>query len=179
MIFKLDCCINGKYKEGDTKLIQLDNNTKVDDIDTKILELIVEGKANKEISTLCEIPISTIQRRVKNILSNSLVQYGYKLNYEKLGFKSGLIHIYLKSGSVDEIAKIVYDLDRITTVEVHIGNSDIIANVIYKDSKELLDLIAEIKKIRGVGKVVWSERIYQSPQKKNVVSIIMDKSSKD
>lgn len=71
----------------------------------------------------------------------------------------------MSDGNIDQVSKKVYDLDGITTVEFHVGNSDILGHVIYKDGKELLNIIVAIKKIDGVEKVVWSERIYQSPSK--------------
>ena len=46
------------------------------------------------------------------------------------------------------------------------GNSDILANVVYKEGKELLDIIIAIKKLAEVERIVWSERIYSSPLKK-------------
>ena len=47
---------------------------------------------------------------------------------------------------IDETAKKVYEVDGITSFEIHIGNSDILANVVYKEGKELLNIIAAIKK---------------------------------
>ena len=35
-----------------------------------------------------------------------------------------------------------------------------IANVLYADSKQLLQTIADIKHIDGVDRIVWSEKIY-------------------
>ena len=75
------------------------------------------------------------------------------------------MHIYLKNGDIEKTAKKVYDLDGITSFEIHIGNSDILANVVYKEGKELLDIIIAIKKFAEVERIVWSERIYQSPSK--------------
>lgn len=83
------------------------------------------------------------------------------------GFKTGLVHVYLRNGNIEETAKKIQNLDQITYVEIHIGNYDILGNVIYKEGKELLNLIATIKKMSGVDKVVWSERVYQSPTKGN------------
>lgn len=87
------------------------------------------------------------------------------INYELLGFNTGLVHIYLSDGNIDEIVDRVYELDGITSVEVHIGNSDILGHVIYKEGKDLLNIISAIKKMNGVEQVVCSERIYQSPVK--------------
>jgi hypothetical protein len=36
----------------------------------------------------------------------------------------------------------------------------LIANVQYSNSKQLLQTISDIKKIEGVDKIVWSEKIY-------------------
>jgi len=71
----------------------------------------------------------------------------------------------LRDGIISEIANKVFELDGITFVEIHIGNSHILGNVIYKDGKRLLNIISAIKKIQGVEQVVWSERIYLSPLK--------------
>lgn len=71
----------------------------------------------------------------------------------------------MDNGNIDEIAKKVYDLDGITRIEIHLGDSDILGHVIYKDGKELLNIIAAIKEMDGIEKIIWSERIYQSPSK--------------
>jgi hypothetical protein len=108
-------------------------------------------------------------RRVRTLLTKEIITPRIQLNYEKLGLKTGLLHIYLKSGDIDQIAKKVYEIDGITSFEIHIGNSDILANVVYKEGKKLLNIITTIKKIEGVERIVWSERIYQSPSKEIVV----------
>ena len=167
--------INNEKKRVRNKIDSSNHNAKVDSVDTKILELMVEGKVNKEISTLCKIPISTVQRRARNLISSDLVQNDYRLNYEKLGFKTGLLYIYLRDGDTESIAKKVYDLDGITYVEIHIGNADMLANVIYKDSNELFNLISEIKNIYGVARVAWSEKIYQTPYKKDIINFAINK----
>jgi hypothetical protein len=98
------------------------------------------------------------------------------VNHQKLGFKTGLMHVYLKNGNIEEMTKKILDLDHITYVEIHIGNSDILGNVVYKEGIELLNLISAIKKMEGVDKILWSERIYQSPSKENqrMINIIND-----
>jgi len=53
----------------------------------------------------------------------------------------------------------------ITSVEIHIGNSDILADFAYKESKDLFDVILKIKQISGIERVIWSERISRSQKK--------------
>jgi Lrp/AsnC family transcriptional regulator, regulator for asnA, asnC and gidA len=146
---------------------------KIDKIDLDIIELLSIDKNNKEISTDLKIPLSTIQRRVKHLITADYVSVHTQINYQKFGFKTGLLHVYLKDGNIEEMARKINDLNQITSVEIHIGNSDILGHVIYKEGKELLNLISVIKRMQGVDRIVWSERIYQSPSKenKNIINI--------
>jgi len=126
---------------------------------------MILNKTNKQISSQLNLPLSTIQRRTRILLTSGLVKSQVQINYHKFGFKTGLLHVYLKDGNIEEMAKMIYELDGITSVEIHIGNSDILGNVIYKDSNELLNLITTIKSKNGVERIVWSERVYESPSK--------------
>lgn len=143
----------------------------IDEIDIKIIDLMLLDKNNKEISKELNIPLSTIQRRVRNLISAGFVTLGPQINYQKFGFKTGLVHVYLRNGNIEETANKLQCQKHITSVEIHIGNSDLLGNVIYKEGKELLDLISAIKKMEGVERVVWSERIYQSPSKNHDVIV--------
>jgi len=148
----------------------------IDEIDIKIIDLMILNKNNKQISQELRIPLSTVQRRVRNLISEGYVTFNAQINYQKLGFKTGLLHIYLKNGDIEETAKKIHNLQNVTTIEIHVGNSDILGHVVYKDGKSLLNLISEIKKIGNIDKVIWSERIYQSPtkEKENIVNILND-----
>ena len=67
-----------------------------------------------------------------------------------------VIHGYLCNGNTDQIARQVNNLPTIESVEVHISNSDLIANVLYTDNKQLLKTSSDIKKIEDVERIVWS-----------------------
>ena len=62
-----------------------------DQSDIKIINLMVLNKNNKEISQELEIPLSTVQRRVRNLISAGYIISDIQVNYEKLGFKSRLL----------------------------------------------------------------------------------------
>lgn len=161
------------------RLIILAPAMKVDDNDAKILELLLSGNNTKEISKICKIPLSTVQRRVRNVIHGGLVTSSFQLDFENLGFKTGLLHVYLRDGNIEAIAKKVYELDGINYIEIHIGNSDILANVIYKEGRDLLDLISKIKRMRGIDRIVWSERVYKSPYKKDIFNFTLNKVEKE
>jgi Lrp/AsnC family transcriptional regulator, regulator for asnA, asnC and gidA len=121
---------------------------------------MISGQVNKEIATNLKIPLSTIQRRTRNLIKNGTILTRSEVNYEKMGIKSGMIHIYLRDGITDQLARKISTFDSITSTEVHIGNSDLIANVLYADSKQLLQTISDIKHIEGIERILWSEKIY-------------------
>jgi hypothetical protein len=72
-----------------------------------------------------------------------------------------MLYIYLEDGDFERIANKIMELDGVTSVEVHIGNSDLIANVVYRRSIELLELIAKVKSFEKIDKIVWSEMVYK------------------
>lgn len=127
--------------------------------------MLLNGTNNKEISKRLSIPLSTIQRRVRHLFESGIINSKVELNYEKLGYNTGLLHVYLKNGNIDNLARRINELEGVTSIEIHLGNSDILANVVYKDGKKLLSLVSEIKNFEGVQRIVWSERIYRTPHR--------------
>ena len=75
-----------------------------DKIDNEIIGLLLNGKNNKEISMKIRIPLSTVQRRVRNLIARKLVTFNSEINYPKFGFKVGMLHIYLEDGDFERIA---------------------------------------------------------------------------
>ena len=74
-----------------------------------------------------------------------------------------MIHTYLRDGDMKSTAEKISDMEGITSVSIHIGNSDIVADFIYRDSEQIIDIVSSIKKIEGVEKTVWSEEVYALP----------------
>jgi DNA-binding Lrp family transcriptional regulator len=137
--------------------------SKLDKKDTSIVGLLLSGYDNKQISSKLQVPLSTVQRRTRLILKKELVQHFYKPNYKKLGLKKGMIHVYLADGNMKSIAEKTAQMDGITSVAIHIGNSDIVADFVYRDSEQLVDILSSIKKLPGVDRAVWSEEVFVLP----------------
>ncbi|WP_159357286.1 Lrp/AsnC family transcriptional regulator [Candidatus Nitrosocosmicus agrestis] len=148
----------------------LDRFINVDETDIEIISHLLLGKNNKNISSEMNIPLSTVQRRVRNLISKELVLFSSDINYNKFGFKVGMLHIYQKDGNIERIAEEIKVMPGVRSVEIHIGNSDLIANVVYKDGTDLLKLISKVKSKTGVERIVWSERI-QKILSPNIFSI--------
>ena len=141
---------------------KIDNNNN-NNIDKKIIELLIANHDNSYISQKLDIPLSTIQRRTRKLFEKEIISTKVELNYEKLGYKRGLLHIYLKRGQLDKIGKIVVEKRGMLSVSVHVGNSDLVALFVYRDSKDLIETMTNIKEIEGVERVLWSEEVYFIP----------------
>jgi Lrp/AsnC family transcriptional regulator for asnA, asnC and gidA len=149
--------------------------TKRDQLDSKIMSLMAYGLANKEISARLKVPLSTIQRRTRKLIESGIVSMRAEINFEMLGIKKGMIHVYLHDGNIDQIAHKVGNMDTIDSVEIHIGNSDLIANILYTDSKQLLQTISDIKKTEGVDRIMWSEEVYNIRGNNNVINNLLER----
>src|SRR5215203_734285 len=158
-------------KNNGSKIVHDNHNTKsvnIDSIDKKIIELLIANHDNSFISQKLDIPLSTIQRRTRKLFEKEIISTKIELNYEKLGYKRGLLHVYLQKGQLDRIGQIVVEKRGILSVSVHVGNSDLVALFVYRDSKDLIETMTNIKEIEGVERVLWSEEVYFiSPTQQN------------
>lgn len=153
--------------------INNDNNdiqSQMDKTDFRIVSLLVLGYDNKKISSTLKIPLSTIQRRTRRILLSGIVKLEYTPNFKVLGIKKGLLHTYLHDGRLRQTAGKILEMEGILSVTIHVGNSDVVSEFVYENSEDLVDIIAEIKQIEGVDRVVWSEEVFKLPtHKENIM----------
>jgi Lrp/AsnC family transcriptional regulator, regulator for asnA, asnC and gidA len=136
------------------------NTLRIDDIDIKIIELLTFGHSNKQVSDKLGVPLSTVQRRTRKLGEKELIVTRTEPNYEKLGFKRGLIHVYLSKGEIDSVGLKLSRMRGIISASVHVGNSDLVGFFIYRTTKQLLRMTTDVKQIPGVEKVMWSEEVY-------------------
>ncbi len=80
-------------------------NGQVDDLDIKIIHLMMRGNNNKQIASQIKVPLGTVQRRTKRLIAEQAVLTKTELNYEMFGFKKGLLHIYITNGDIEKIVK--------------------------------------------------------------------------
>jgi len=144
---------------------EINNNndvfTHLDKTDFRIVSLLVLGYDNKKISSTLKIPLSTIQRRTRLILQSGIVTLEYQPDFKLLGMKKGLLHTYLEDGQLRKTGEKISKMDGILSVTIHVGNSDVVSEFVYDNSEELVDIIAAIKQIEGVDRVVWSEEVFK------------------
>lgn len=133
------------------------------------------GEENKAVSEELKIPLSTIQRRTRILLRSGYVSQVFQPNYKKLGLKKGLLHVYLRTGNIKQIAEDLLLNDGIMSAGIHLGNSDIVGEFVYEDSEQLIDLISKAKTVDGVDRVVWSEEVFLLAGKKHKMLAVLNR----
>ena len=133
------------------------------------------GMENKAISEELKTPLSTVQRRTRILLRSGYVNQLFQPNYKKLGFKKGLLHVYLRTGNFKKVAEDLLSNDGVMSSGVHVGNSDIVEEFVYEDSEQLVDLISKVKTIDGVDRVVWSEEVFLLAGKKHSMLAVLNR----
>lgn len=137
-----------------------DKGHRLDELDIKILELMLTERESKNIASSLEKPLSTIQRRMRLLTNRGIIKMRAELDYSVLGLSTGLLHVYLHSGEIERAMEELLALNGITSTAAHIGNSDIVCNFVFRDGMEVMKLISKAKGIKGVDRVVWSQEIY-------------------
>ena len=159
---------SGVMKEGIANWYNSDKPDP-DAMDIQILNLMSSGYSNKQISHTLEKPLSTIQRRTRKLTMQGLLRIRGEINYRKLGYRRGLFHVYLKGDGTLEVAEKIADIPGVLDVTLYVGNADIIGAYIFKDTASILTLVNQVKQMKSVDKVVWSEQVYVLPEKKTAI----------
>src|SRR5918911_4324350 len=132
----------------------------IDNVDQKLLELLVKGYENKKIAAEVKTPLSTIQRRVRKIFDSQYITRKNELNHKKLGLRKGYLQISLKGDKSYEVAQKLADMNGIISVSGVMGNDfDILCTCIFKNTDELFSLIENIKTVERIDKVAWLEEV--------------------
>ena len=159
--------INERSSADVAEVQAVTTSTILDDSDLTIIKLLVAGHNNQQIANETKIPLSTVQRKTRMMFEKGYIISRNEINYKRLGYKRGLIHIYLEHGDIKQTATRVTKMNSLQAVSLHAGNSDIIGFFLYKNTEQVLGLIDEVKKMEGVDSVVWSEEVYTFPQPDN------------
>lgn len=138
----------------------------IDETDLKLIELMISSPAinnNRQMSTKLGTSLSTVQRRLRNLIQIGVLVSKFQVDYEKIGYRTGLIDVFKMKGNSNETVKAISKLKGIPSIENHIGDSQILVSVVYKLSSNLSDIIDGITQMEGVQGITWSERIPTSP----------------
>jgi DNA-binding Lrp family transcriptional regulator len=133
------------------------------EIDRKMLKLLLDSGGHiptHELSQQLEVPLSTVQRRRKRLEANYLIKT-YSLDPIKFGYRSIDLLIYTVGGETMTIGKELLKREEVVSAFRTIGEHtiDLRVEVFVKDNSILLDLLEQVKAMKGVRDVIWTEVI--------------------
>jgi DNA-binding Lrp family transcriptional regulator len=138
------------------------NHVLLDALNINILgELLVNADVKSSlIATKYKTPLSTVQRR-RTLLERTLLKKDYHLDTKELGWRTADIFIAVAKGQCHEIAETLLKdhSSMVLSTSLRIGdpNVNVAAQIIFRNSQLLHDLIERIKAMPNVTGVEWSE----------------------
>jgi DNA-binding Lrp family transcriptional regulator len=139
------------------------SSPEIDDTDMDIINYMLAGYSSTEIARKTKRPLSTIQRRSRHLLDKGFVISVMHLNFKKFGLRRGLLHFKCKTTDIQEAVEKIASIKGVESANGYLGSLDIIANVVYADSAEVLGIIGEARKLEFVSDASWSEEIHSVP----------------
>jgi DNA-binding Lrp family transcriptional regulator len=114
-----------------------------------------------DIASKLRIPLSTIQRRRASLETSSILRKAYELDLSRLGWREAELLITVQKGRCRAIAQqlLTKFKNNVKSATLRIGDPEInvAADIIYKSSPELLNIIEVVKNMEFVSYVEWSE----------------------
>ena len=132
----------------------------IDSIDLSIIQYMLQGNSNTEIAKLLDKPLSTIQRRTRKLIEAGFVRTSFRLDFKKFGLRKGMLYFKCKSANLKEAVSQIARIRGVESVGAYLGSLDVIANVVYADSIEVLDIISKAQALDLISDVTWSEEIH-------------------
>jgi DNA-binding Lrp family transcriptional regulator len=137
--------------------------SQLSEMDRKMLRLLLDSEGlvkTHEISQKLGVPLSTVQRRRKRLEDEYLIRH-YSLDPIKFGFRKIDLLIYTKGGGTIDIGKELMKREEVTYAARTIGEHtiDLRVEVFVKDNGVLLNLLEDVKAMKGVRDLVWTEVI--------------------
>ncbi len=142
-------------------LEQMTKHLQLSEEDRKMLKLLVDsgGKISSfEISQQFGVSLSTVQRRRKKLEDTYFIRT-YSLDPVKLGYRRIELLIYTVGGTTIDIGMELLKREEVTSVFRTLGEHaiDLRVEVFVKDNAALLDLLDQVRAMKGVKDVIWTE----------------------
>lgn len=140
-----------------------------------MLRLLLDSEervSSDELSRQLKVSLGSIQERRKKLEETCLIK-DYSLDPTKFGRRRIDLLIYTEGRDTMIVGKAMLKRKEVTSVTRMIGEHTIdLREVFVRDNSKLLNLIEEIKTLKGVRDVVWTEDV-ETLGRKNLTNYIV------
>jgi Lrp/AsnC family transcriptional regulator for asnA, asnC and gidA len=148
---------DGADRREPTTFLQKEANIMIDPLDAKLMEILrFQGRrSNIELASMLNTSESTVRRRINDLTRRGLIRgFSALLDYNKLGhFLRGNLYILVEEKNCDELATKLASMDLSCGVYKVMGEYNLAAEILFRDMRELQNLMDSISKSEGVKKV--------------------------
>lgn len=157
---------NDTQETSEGKFVLHNNSSRVllDRINKNIVSELVSDpySTSERIAKKIDVPLSTVQRR-RTALEKSILNKTYSLDLGLLGWRIADLLIGIDKGDPRSTAKniIQENGENIMSASLRIGSPEInmVAQIHYKSSQELHQILQNIRALENIGRVEWSELV--------------------
>ncbi|HIP90348.1 MAG TPA: Lrp/AsnC family transcriptional regulator [Candidatus Nanopusillus sp.] len=130
----------------------------IDVIDLKILQILSENARTPytRIARILGLSEAAIRKRVKRLERKGVIEgYTIKINYKLLGYNVAWIGIDTVPERMISVLEKVSRIDKniLQSIYTSVGDHDIMLEIVYKDYKEINELVKNLERIDGVIRV--------------------------
>ncbi len=146
----------------------MDKNSEIDNVDLKILSLLMEnaGIAYTDIAKEIFVSPGTVHVRMKKMEQLGIVQGSHLfIDYARLGYDvTAFLGIYLeKSSFYDQAVKELQEIPEVVNVHYTTGNYSMFVKIICKDTQHLRQVLHDkIQKVSGIQRTETSISLEES-----------------
>ena len=155
--------MNRREKIGEHSEVIYGTYAKLDKTSINIVnELLLDPDIkSSDIARRLRIPLSTVQRRRANLESSSILRKAYNLDLARLGWREAELLVTVQKGMCRNIANQILTgfKNNVKSCTLRIGDPEVnvAADIIYRNSPELLKIVDAVKNMDFVSFVEWSE----------------------
>jgi DNA-binding Lrp family transcriptional regulator len=157
----------------------------IDKINLKIIDELLSNAdvGSADIAKKIKIPLSTVQRRRRNLERMSVIKKNYELDLGIFGVRIAEISLEIKNGETQRVVSQLKSQkeNQIVNTFLRVGDPQINASVVvvYKTSEQLFTIIESMKKNPNISRVSWSEYISKERNTQQIITTLLEETSKD
>src|ERR687888_1375044 len=145
-----------------------------------IIELVKDANIkNIDLSKRLKIPLSTLQRRTRQLLQSSptsVLKKRFHIDTRQLGLRRGDIIIGVTKGKTKQVLEKVlqsYRDTNILSISTRVNDRhNIVVDIVYNDSDELFKILESINSLPNVTHAEWSELVEDMENTNSIESIV-------
>ena len=157
----------------------------IDKINLRIIDELLTNAdvGSSDIARKIKIPLSTVQRRRRNLERMSVIKKNYELDLGIFGVRIAEISLEIKNGETQRVVSQLKSQkeNQIVNTFLRVGDPQINASVVvvYKTSEQLFTIIESMKKNPNISRVSWSEYISKERNTQQIITTLLEETSKD